>query len=110
MTKANSGRFVKGDPRINRNGRPKRGESLGEKFRDALEEKINGDYSKLDAIIDKLADMALEGNQAAIEYMLARGWGKMIDKIEITPKREFNLDKLSDEELSKLEELAMKAK
>jgi hypothetical protein len=100
--------FTKGDSRINRKGRPKVGESLAEKFRDALAERLQGDYSKLDSLIDKTVDMALKGNQQAIEFVLARGWGKMIDRVEITPKQEFDLSKLSDEEIERLEEIQRK--
>jgi hypothetical protein len=100
--------FTKGDSRINRKGRPKVGESLAEKFRDALAERLDGDYSKLDSLIDKTVEMALKGNQPAIEFVLARGWGKMIDRIEVTPKQEFDLSKLSDEEIERLEEIQKK--
>jgi hypothetical protein len=98
--------FVPGDPRINRKGRPKKGQSLAEKFRDALTEKSaedSEDYTKLDMLIDKVVEMALEGDQSAIEFALARGWGKLIDRIEITPKQEYDLSKLSDEEIDQLE-------
>jgi hypothetical protein len=101
--------FKKGDPRINRKGRPKTGEALADKFRDALKEKLDGDYTKLDSLIDKTVDMALKGNQAAIEFVLARGWGKMIDRIEVTPKKEFDLTQLTDVELEQLETLQLKA-
>jgi hypothetical protein len=78
----NSTSFVKGDPRINRKGRTKVGESLAEKFRDAMAEKLNGDYSKLDSLIDTIVTKALKGNLQAIDFVLARGWGKMIERIE----------------------------
>lgn len=78
----NSTSFVKGDPRINRKGRTKVGESLAEKFRDAMTEKLNGDYSKLDSLIDTVVTKALKGNLQAVEFVLARGWGKMIERIE----------------------------
>lgn len=96
------GTFTKGDSRINRKGRVKVGESLAEKFRDAMAERLTGDYSKLDSMIDKTVDMALKGNQQAIEFALARGWGKMVDKIEFTPKQEYDLSKLSEDELAVL--------
>ena len=100
--------FVKGDSRINRKGRPKKGESIAEKFRDALAERLNGDYSKLDSMIDKVVEKALKGDQQAIEFVIARGWGKMIDRIELTPKPQHDLSKLSDEELEHLEEIQRK--
>lgn len=106
---ANNGSFKKGDPRINRKGRPKKGETLAEKFRDAMAEQLDGDYTKLDSLIDMVVMMALKGNQDAAELVLARGWGKLVDKIEFTPKQEFDLSKLSDEELAQLEALQKKA-
>lgn len=79
---ANKGTFVKGDKRINRKGRPKKGESIAEKFRNAFAEIEDGDYTRLDSVIDKVITMAQQGNLAAIDYAIARGWGKMIDRIE----------------------------
>jgi hypothetical protein len=77
----NKGQWKKGQSG-NPKGRAKLGETLAEKFRDAMAEKVNGDYSKLDKLIDKTIDMALKGNQNAIEFALARGWGKLIDRVE----------------------------
>lgn len=79
------GTFVKGDPRINRKGHAKKGETLAEKFRNAMAEakdEKNPDYTKLDALIDKVLQKALAGDQASIEYCFARGFGKLIDRIE----------------------------
>ncbi len=98
---------VSGNP----NGRPKKGMSLAEKFRDALAEKTSEKsegYTKLDALIDKTVEMALAGDHDSIEYCLARGWGKLIDRVEITPKQEYDLSKLSDEEIDQLEALQKK--
>lgn len=79
-----SGSFKKGDARINRKGRPKVGESLSEKFRDAMAERLTGDYTKLDSLIDTTIAKALKGDQVALEYCLARGFGKMVDRVEAT--------------------------
>jgi hypothetical protein len=100
---ARPGTFVKGDSRINRKGRAKKGETLAEMFRDALSDKLNGDYTKLDSLIDKVVDMALKGNQNAIEYVLARGWGKMIERVESTNvNQNYDFTNLSLEERMKL--------
>lgn len=97
------GTFVKGDKRINRKGQPKRGESLAEMFRNAMAEKLNGDYTRLDSLIDKVVTMALQGNQAAIEYVLARGWGKLIDRVESSnTNKNYDFSHLSVEDRMKL--------
>lgn len=104
-----SGRFTKGDPRINRKGRPKVGQSLTEKFQDALAERLNGDYTKLDSVIDAIVAKALKGDLSAADWLISRGYGKVADRVEFTPKQEFDLSKLSDEELAQLEEIQKKA-
>jgi hypothetical protein len=87
----------------NPNGRPKKGNSLAEKFRDALAEIVEGDYSKLDQLIDKTVEMALAGDQSAIEYALARGFGKLIDRVETTNvNHNYDFSNLSLEERMKL--------
>src|SRR6266508_2874195 len=100
--------FEKGDRKINRKGRPKVGESLAEKFRDAMNEtldKTNG-YSNLDSIIDSMVKKALQGNQDAVEYCLARGWGKMIERIEANNiNKNYDFSDLPMEERIKLLEL-----
>lgn len=97
------GRFKKGDYRINRKGRPKLGMSLAEKFRDAMAEKLDGDYTKLDSLIDKVVDNALHGEQDALEYVLARGWGKLVDRIEATNvNQNYDFSNLSLEDRMKL--------
>ncbi len=105
--------FVKGDPRINRKGRPKMGESIAEKFRDGLAEpldKSNG-YSTLDSIIDRMIKKALQGNQDAAEYVIARGYGKMIDRIEANNiNKNYDFSNLSIEERTRLLELIKSAK
>jgi hypothetical protein len=70
----------------NPKGRPKKGETLAEMFRDALSEPIKetdeGSYTRLHKIIDKVVAKAEAGDQQAIEYALARGFGKLIDRVE----------------------------
>jgi hypothetical protein len=104
---ATAGSFKKGDSRINRKGRPKVGQSLSEKFKDAMAERLNGDYAKLDSIIDAVVTKAMKGDQAAIEYVLARGWGKLIERVEQTNvNQNYDFTNLSlDERLKLLEQL-----
>ena len=109
---ARPGTFKKGDPRINRKGRVKKGLSLSEMFRDAMAEQLdesNG-YSKLDSIIDTVVTKALKGDQDAIEYCLARGWGKLIDRIEASnTNKNYDFSNLPLEERLKLLELLKNA-
>lgn len=103
--------FKKGDPRINRNGRPKNGETIAQKFRDAMAEKLTGDYSKLDSMIDALIQKALKGDQAAIEYCIARGYGKLIDRVETANvNKNYDFSNLSMDERIKLLELIRNAR
>lgn len=101
-------KFVKGDTRINRRGRPKMGETLAEKFRNALTESVSGDYTRLDKLIDVALDQASKGKLFALEYVLSRGFGKVPDRIEITPKPNYDLSKLSQEELDLFTNLCRK--
>ena len=108
---ATSGSFKKGDARINRKGRRKAGNTLAEKFRDAGNEELSEGYSVLDSIIDSLKTNALKGNQDAIEYFLARGHGKLIERIEaINTNQNYDFSNLSIEERMKLMELIKRAR
>lgn len=108
---ANAGSFKKGDARINRNGRPKKGESIAEKFRDALAERLTGDYTRLDSMIDAIVTKALKGDQDAIEFCIARGYGKLIDRVEShNINNSYDFTHLSMEERVKLLELIKSAK
>lgn len=101
----------KGDPRNWKGGRPRKGESLAEKFRDALADSLNETgYTKLDALIDVLVNKALSGDQQALEYCFARGWGKLIDRIETNNiNKNYSFDNLSMEERIQLSELLKRA-
>jgi hypothetical protein len=110
----NATSFKPGDPRINRKGRAKKGQSLAEKFRDALAEQAaegTEGYSKLDQLIDKTVTMALSGEQQAIEYVFARGWGKLIDRVESNNiNKNYDFSNLSTEDRMKLLELIKSAR
>lgn len=99
------------DPRRHLTGQPKKGTSLAEKFRDAMERQVTGQpegYTNLDYIIDIAIGAAKEGDWTPLEYVLARGWGKMPDRLEIGVKQKEDLSKLSTEEYEQYKALKMK--
>lgn len=101
--------FKKGfDPRRNLKGRPKVGTSLAEKIRDALNEKANGDYSKLDALIDKAWEQAISGNFQMLNWLSDHGYGRVPEKLEINKEDKVDLSKLTDEELAVWKKLVKK--
>lgn len=97
--------FAKGDARINRKGRPKKGETLADICRDALLEVIdeaNG-YRKIDSVIDKMVEQALKGNKDARAELLTRTFGKPIERIESSnTNKNYDFSNLSLEERMKL--------
>lgn len=85
------GRVMKGYS-LNPKGRQKKGLTLAENISKALEEKVNGNPSKLDNIINELVKKAEDGDTKAIEILLDRGYGKAKAFLEITAKQEFEVD------------------
>lgn len=108
---ANRTSFVKGDKRINRKGRPKVGESLAEKYRDALNEALTGNYTKLDSLIDKAVEKALKGDLSAIQYVEARAYGKLVERTEaINTNMNYDFSNMPLEERKKLLETLRNAR
>jgi len=74
--------FKAGDPRINRKGRPKKGESFTEILEKVLHEKVfNYNGKKItgkEAAARKLLQLAISGDVAALKYLA--------DRIDGTPK------------------------
>lgn len=96
-----SGSFKKGDPRINRKGRPKKGNSVGERFFDALNEVLDPatGYTVFDSMLDAHVKKAMQGNQDAFEYLINRAFGKMIERIETNnTNKNYDFTNLSMEE------------
>ncbi|GMO64025.1 MAG: hypothetical protein Ta2A_11530 [Treponemataceae bacterium] len=66
--------FKKGDPRINRNGRPPKGTSLAETLRERV------DHIKL---ADSLLSLAYDGDVAALKAVYDRIEGRPHESIEL---------------------------
>lgn len=76
--------FKKGDdPRRNLNGRPKKLPDIDSLLIDALGQEQAKDKTKLEAIIGKLTDMALNGDLRAAEMLLERYYGKVKNTVEL---------------------------
>lgn len=102
---AGNGRFTKGDSRINRKGRPKKGESLSDILRDALLEVVDEStgYRRIDSLIDKMVTQAQQGNKDARNELLTRAFGKPVERIEQTNvNQNYDFSNLSLEERVKL--------
>jgi hypothetical protein len=80
--------FQKDDPRINRNGRPKKGESLTDMLRDlGSVSDVATDKGKINrkqAIASRLWQMAIAGDLAAIKYIYDRIDGSPRQSVEMT--------------------------
>ncbi len=97
------------DPRRNLKGRAKKGLTLAEKIRDAMNEEIVNGYTKMDALIDEAMEQAKAGNTTMLEMLWSRGYGKVPEKLEIQQDEPFDLSKLTDSELAEFERLRKKA-
>lgn len=67
--------FVKGDPRINRNGRPKKAQALAEYFRE---------HPKCEDIKQMIIERAAAGEEAFIKMFMEYGFGKPVSALEIS--------------------------
>ena len=76
--------FEKGDPRINRAGRPPKGQALT----DILNGKLDMDHkpgkTKREAVAEKLIELALKGDMAALRYIFDRCDGKPRESLELS--------------------------
>ena len=104
--------FTKGDPRINRNGRPKTVPGLEKLLIEVLGAEV-GKKSKVQRILEKLADLAIKGDVRAAELLLNRCYGKPVETIKATAdittngeslNKGIDLSRLSDEALKELVE------
>ncbi|MDR2103383.1 MAG: VRR-NUC domain-containing protein [Treponema sp.] len=75
LQRSNKGRigampFAKKDPRINRRGRPKKGQALTDILNYKLDQKNETGKLQREAVAEKLIALALEGDMAAIRYVM----------------------------------------
>lgn len=112
MTNKNpSPRFVKGDPRINRKGRPRVGLTFAEGVRAYLEETDNDQRrSILNRMFETATQKAIKGNFHFWDALVARGYGKVPDVIEIQPEEKPDLSKLTNQEIETWKRLLQKSK
>lgn len=89
--------FVKGDPRINRKGRPKKLPDLKEVLAEILSQEENG-KSYLVQIVEKLRDNAIKkGDVRSAEMLKDWYYGKAIQSQDINITRD--LSQLTEEQL-----------
>lgn len=67
--------FVKGDPRINRSGRPRKGDSISEYFRN---------HVKCEEIKQQIVDRAAQGDEAFVKMFIEYGFGKPVSSVELS--------------------------
>jgi hypothetical protein len=82
ITFADAKPFVKGDPRINRLGTPRK-LNLDKLLRKGVMTRVNN-QSALKGILMKLRDMALDGDIRAAELLLDRAFGRAKQTAETT--------------------------
>jgi hypothetical protein len=68
--------FTKGDERINRRGRPKKGQALTDILNYKLDQKTETGKLQREAVAEKLIDLALEGDMTTIRYVMDRVDGR----------------------------------
>jgi len=69
--------FVKGDPNINREGRPRKGASLPELLEKILSEQAGGtEFDKREALCRKMIKLAFDGESWALREVFDRLYGK----------------------------------
>jgi hypothetical protein len=107
--------FKKNDPRINRNGRPKKGQSLSDILNWALDQKQKNKAGKemllRHALAEKLIKKAFDGDTTAIKYIYDRIDGKPRESVDISGSMVNLVASITPEERDKrLNELLGKCK
>lgn len=97
ITGADGKPFVKGDKRINRQGRPLKLPDLDSLLIEVLGEQVNG-KDALKVILLALRKKAASGDIRATELLLDRAYGKLKQSTGV----ELDIKKLSNEQLNEL--------
>lgn len=83
-SKNGTGRFTKGDPRINRNGRPKNFDALRAVFLEIAHEEIKDKNGKTLTVIQAIGrKWAASGEPVLQKGFVEVAFGKVPDKIEV---------------------------
>jgi hypothetical protein len=87
--------FVKGDPRINRRGRPRKGMAMTDILNYKLDQKTEAGNLQREVIADKLIALAEAGDVPALRYLIDRIDGRPKESIELT-------DSMVDQQLKEI--------
>ncbi len=102
--------FVKGDPRINRKGRPKKGETFAEYVRNFMEAEDEAKGTIVAEMMQIAVKRARMGQFQFWEQLVNRAYGKVPDKVEINKDDDIDLSLLPKEDLETWKQLLEKAK
>jgi hypothetical protein len=78
--------FTKNDPRINRRGRPKKGQALTDILNYKLDQRNENGKLQREAVAEKLIVLALGGDMAAIRYVMDRVDGRPKETVTLESK------------------------